>query len=47
MPLVVKVEKIRCDGCANQITKIRSAVEGVKAVTMDVEQGEVLCHNRQ
>ncbi len=41
MSLVVKVENIKCDGCANQITKTLSAVEGVKAVTVDVAQGEV------
>ncbi|VAW48707.1 hypothetical protein MNBD_GAMMA04-1626 [hydrothermal vent metagenome] len=41
MSLVIKVENIKCDGCANQITKILSMAEGVEAVTVNVEQGEV------
>lgn len=41
MSFSIAVENIKCGGCANSIRKALSAIEGVAAVDVDIEQGEV------
>jgi len=41
MPVVIKVENIKCGGCANHIQKTLSAIKGVESVQVAVEEGEV------
>jgi len=41
MSVVIKVENIKCGGCANHIQKTLSAIKGVESVEVAVEEGEV------
>ena len=41
MTFEVSVENIKCGGCANSIVKGLQKLDGVAAVTVDVEQGRV------
>ncbi len=39
MPYTVKVDNIKCGGCANSIRKTLMALEGVEDVAVDIEEG--------
>lgn len=41
MNVQVRVENIKCGGCANRIRKQLQALEGVESVVVDVPLGEV------
>ena len=41
MMIILNVENIKCGGCANTITTKLRALEGVKEVTVDIEEGMV------
>ena len=41
MSFSISVENIKCGGCASSIRKALSAIEGVAAVDVNIEQGEV------
>lgn len=41
MPYTIEVDNIKCGGCANSITKGVMEIEGVEAVEVDIEAGEV------
>ena len=41
MSFEIDVENIKCGGCANSIVNGLQALEGVAAVSVDVEQGRI------
>ena len=42
MNVQIKVENIKCGGCANGIRKQLQALEGIESVEVDVSLGEVM-----
>jgi copper chaperone len=41
MEHVIEVENIRCGGCANTITHSLQKLDGVRSVSVDIENGRV------
>lgn len=41
MPITVKIDGMHCDGCVRSVEKAASQVEGVSAVTVDLQKGEM------
>ncbi len=42
MSVVIKVENIKCGGCANHIKKTLNTMKGVESVEVAIEEGEVI-----
>lgn len=44
--LAIKVENIKCGGCASSIEKALLAISGIETVVVDIEEQEVRCEGK-